>query len=64
MSILSQNYLRGVRLAALRKRTWYRVLDRVEQGIIDLTIGVVEKSAHIFTHAWFQVVVVRAYIVT
>ena len=43
MSILSQKYLKEVRYAALRKRVWYRALDRVERGIIDLTICVVEK---------------------
>ena len=43
MSIVSRNYLKTVRYAALRKRVWYRVLDRVERGIIDLTIVYVEK---------------------
>ena len=43
VNIISQNYLRTVRLAALRKRVWYRVLDRVERGIVNLTIEVVVK---------------------
>ena len=43
LSILSQNYLKEVRYAALRKRVWYRVFDRVERGIVNLTIGVVER---------------------
>ena len=43
VNIISQDYLRTVRLAALRKRVWYRVLDRVERGIVNLTIDVVMK---------------------
>ena len=43
MSIITQDYLRTVRYAALRKRVWYRVLDRVERGIVNLTIVFVEK---------------------
>ena len=31
-----------MRVAALRKRTWFRVLDRVERGIFDLTIRFVD----------------------
>ena len=38
MTILTPDYLKAVRLEALRKRTWYRVLDRVERGIFNLTI--------------------------
>ena len=30
--------LRGLRLRAVRRGVWYRVLDRVERGIISLTI--------------------------
>ena len=33
----------GVRSKAIRRGVWYRVLDRVERGIIDLTARVVEK---------------------
>ena len=43
VNIISQDYLRKVRLAALRKRVWYSVLDRVERGIFNLTINVVKK---------------------
>ena len=43
VNIISQDYLRAVRLAALRKRVWYRVLDRIERGIFNLTIDIVEK---------------------
>ena len=43
MTSFSGDYLRSVRLAALRRRVWYRVLDRVERGIVDLTIVFVEK---------------------
>ena len=43
LSSFSGDYLRSVRLAALRRRVWFRVLDRVERGIVDLTIVFVEK---------------------
>ena len=43
MNIFSQDYLRTVRSIAVRKRVWFRVLDRVERGIVDLTIVFVEK---------------------
>jgi hypothetical protein len=43
MNIISQEYLRKVRSTAVRKRVWFRVLDRVERGIFNLTIDVVEK---------------------
>ena len=35
--------LRAARSMALRKRIWYRVLDRVERGIVDLTIRFVDS---------------------
>ena len=41
--MVSRDYLKEVRYAALRKRVWYRVLDRVERGIFNLTISVVER---------------------
>ena len=40
---LSNELLRGIRSIALRKRVWYRALDKVERGIVDLTISVVES---------------------
>ena len=43
MNRFSQDYLRTVRSIAVRKRVWFRVLDRVERGIVDLTIVFVEK---------------------
>jgi hypothetical protein len=43
VNVLSQKYLETVRRTALRKRVWYRVLDRVERGIVNLTIGIIEK---------------------
>ena len=43
MGLFPLNYLKTVRYAALRRRVWYRVLDRVERGIFNLTIDVVEK---------------------
>jgi hypothetical protein len=43
MNIFSQDYLRNARSTALRKRVWFRALDRVERSIVDLTIVFVEK---------------------
>lgn len=41
--MFTKDFLRGVRLEALRKRVWYRVLDRVERGIFNLTCSVVDR---------------------
>ena len=35
--------LRGLRLRAVRRGVWYRVLDRVERGIISLTVDIVDR---------------------
>jgi len=43
LQTISGELLRGVREAALRKRVWFKALDGVERGIINLTIGVVER---------------------
>lgn len=43
LSIITPSYLCGVRREALRHRIWYSVLDRVERGIIDLTIRFVDS---------------------
>jgi len=40
--IISKSYLRDVKGCALRKRIWYKALDKLERGIIDLTINIVE----------------------
>jgi hypothetical protein len=40
--MISVGVLREVRALALRKRVWYRVLDGLERGILNLTIGYVE----------------------
>ena len=42
LNLLTPNYLRSIRTEALRKRIWYRVLDRLEQGIVNLTIKIVD----------------------
>ena len=42
MNFLTPNYLRFIRTEALRKRIWYLVLDRLEQGIVNLTIKIVD----------------------
>ena len=41
--MFTRSFLLGVRSKAIRRGVWYRVLDRVERGIIDLTARVVEK---------------------
>ena len=40
---LSAELLRAARGCALRKRVWYRALDQVERGIVNLTIDLVER---------------------
>ncbi len=37
-SPLTGRKLAGLKTRALRKRVWFRVLDRVERGLLDLTI--------------------------
>ena len=43
LSIITPDYLKSVRLTALRKRTWFKALDKLERGILNLTIKFVEK---------------------
>jgi len=40
---LSIETLRATRGCALRKRVWYRALDGLERGIVNLTITLVER---------------------
>ncbi len=40
---ITGSYLKGVRGCALRKRVWYKTLDKLERGIVDLTIDLVES---------------------
>ncbi len=40
---LTSRKIAGLKTRALRKRVWYRVLDRVERGLLDLTIRWVDK---------------------
>jgi hypothetical protein len=42
LTFITADYLREVRCAALRKRTWYRALDRLERGIVNLSIKLVD----------------------
>src|SRR3989442_14205162 len=42
-SPLTGRKLAGLKTRALRKRVWFRVLDRVERGLLDLTIRWVDK---------------------
>jgi hypothetical protein len=41
--VLSKELLREVRGIALRKRVWYKALDEIERGIVNLTISIVER---------------------
>jgi hypothetical protein len=41
--ILSAEHLRAFRALALRKRVWYRTLDGLERGIVNLTIKLVKR---------------------
>lgn len=40
--MFSQEFLEGVRRKALRRGVWYTALDRVERGILTITIRVVD----------------------
>ena len=42
MSVNSLDFLRTVRYQAYRKRVWYRAIDDLERGILNLTVRVVE----------------------
>src|SRR2546428_91878 len=42
-SPLTSRKLAGLKTRALRKRVWYGVLDRVERGLLDLTIRWVDN---------------------
>lgn len=42
-SPLTGRKLAGLKTRALRKRVWFRVLDRVERGLLDLTIHWVDN---------------------
>jgi len=58
MNIISQEYLRKVRSTAVRKRVWFRVLDRVERGIFNLTISYVEKvQSHVLAGVLVKILV-------
>jgi hypothetical protein len=39
----TKSFLRRVRREALKKRVWFRVLDRVECGIFNLVVSVLER---------------------
>jgi hypothetical protein len=41
--MLSKKILIEVRYNALRKRIWYKVIDGIERGIINLTISIVDN---------------------
>ena len=40
---LSRSELAKLRVKARRRRVWYRILSRVERGLVDLSIKVVEN---------------------
>ena len=40
---ITREVLIGIKTRGLRRRVWYRVLDRMERGLVDLTIRWVDK---------------------
>ncbi len=40
---LTRGLLAGVRLRAMRRRVWFGALDRIERGLVDLTIRYVSQ---------------------
>jgi len=40
---LTSETIAGLKVRALRRRVWYRALDRIERGLLDLTIRWVDK---------------------
>ena len=40
---LTRQVLVDLKMRSLRRRVWYRVLDRMERGLVDLTIRWVDK---------------------
>ncbi len=40
---MTRRWLESVKGRALRKRVWYRVLNRLERGILDLTLRCVDE---------------------
>jgi len=40
---ISRDQLREARCTALRRRVWYKALDHIERGIVNLTISIVES---------------------
>jgi len=42
-AILTPNKLMFLKRRALRKRVWFKILDRAERAIVDLTIRIVKK---------------------
>jgi hypothetical protein len=42
LTFITADYLRDIRAVALRKRIWYRALDRLERGIVNLSIKLVD----------------------
>ncbi len=40
---LTRGLLAGIRLRAVRRRVWFGALDRIERGLVDLTIRYVEQ---------------------
>ncbi len=41
---LTRESIAGLKLRALRRRVWYGALDRIERGLVDLTIRWEGKS--------------------
>jgi hypothetical protein len=43
LSIITPDFLRQIRREAIRRRAWFKVLDGLERGIVNLTIGYVDE---------------------
>ena len=43
LTMFTSRFLDDVRRKALRKRVWYRALDRLERGIFNLTTQIVDR---------------------
>lgn len=43
MRKISQSFLKKIRKKAIRKRIWYKAIDSIDRGIVNLTINLVEN---------------------
>jgi len=43
LRLMTKEWLTSIRMRALRRRVWFKVLSRLERGIVDLTIRCVDQ---------------------